>query len=128
MKIKLLSIVIAVAIPLCALPVTEPAAREDTVVMASWYGKRYHGRPTASGEAFDRAALTAAHPTLPFGTLVEVVNPANGRRVVVRVNDRGPANGRGIDLSEAAARRIGLVEQGVAEVALRMVVGSDGWQ
>lgn len=98
-------------------------------VTASWYGGRYHGRPTASGETFDAGRLTAAHPTLPFGTMVEVRNPADGRRVVVRINDRGPAGGgRGIDLSEAAARRIGLVEQGVAEVVLFPVNDEARWQ
>lgn len=122
------SAILAILLPLHAAPAAELVSRDDTVVTASWYGKRYRGRPTASGEAFDPAALTAAHPTLPFGTLVEVINADDGRRVVVRVNDRGPANGRGIDLSEAAARRIGLIERGVAEVGLRMVVGSDGWQ
>ncbi|MEW5728325.1 MAG: septal ring lytic transglycosylase RlpA family protein [Pseudomonadota bacterium] len=124
----MLSAVVAIALPLQALPATETHAQDGAVVKASWYGKRYRGRPTASGEAFDPAALTAAHPSLPFGTLVEVANPEDGRRVVVRVNDRGPANGRGIDLSEAAARRIGLLEQGVAEVTVRTVAGSEAWQ
>lgn len=117
-----------------ATPTAEPLAQEVIVgspgerVVASWYGDRYRGRPTASGEVFDPSRLTAAHPSFPFGTLVEVRNPDDGRRVVVRVNDRGPANGRGIDLSEAAARRIGLIEQGVADVVLHAIEDAGGWQ
>lgn len=89
-------------------------------VIASWYGARYRGKPTASGEPFDPGAMTAAHPTLPFGTMVEVHYPARGTAVVVRINDRGPHArlGRGIDLSEAAARSLGLVNAGVGEVVV----------
>jgi len=87
--------------------------------VASWYGQRFHGQRTASGERFDMHGLTAAHPTLPFGTLVEVRNLENGRAVVVRINDRGPSvAGRIIDLSYAAALRLGLVDAGLARVAL----------
>lgn len=76
---------------------------------ASWYGPGFDGRSTASGEPFDRNALTAAHRTLPFGTRVRITNLANGAQVIVRVNDRGPYHGgRVIDLSEAAARQIGM--------------------
>ena len=86
---------------------------------ASWYGDRHHGRRTASGEVFDMNALTAAHKTLPFGTRVRVFNPATGQQVVVRINDRGPfTGGRIIDLSRAAAERIGLIRAGVAPVVL----------
>lgn len=86
----------------------------DTKVMergtASWYAPRLHGRRTASGERYDRNALTAAHPTLPIPSYVLVRNLANGRRVVVRVNDRGPfSGGFVIDLSQAAAQRLGIV-------------------
>jgi rare lipoprotein A len=85
--------------------------------MASFYGRGLHGRRTASGERFDRKALTAAHRTLPFGTLVEVENLNTGRSVVVRINDRGPfTRGRIIDLSEAAGGAIGL--RGVAPVRI----------
>lgn len=98
------------------------------MAVASWYGKKYRGRPTASGEIFDPAGLTAAHPSLPFGTLLEVRNLADGRSVVVRINDRGPFGGtRDIDLSEAAARRIGLIGPGVAPVTLRPVAAAP-WQ
>jgi hypothetical protein len=89
---------------------------------ASWYGPRFHGRRTANGEVFDQNLFTAAHRTLPFGTLVLVTNPATGRSVVVRINDRGPyISGRSIDLSRAAARAIGMEEAGVAEVELTLL-------
>lgn len=88
---------------------------------ASWYGLAFHGRKTASGEKFDMNALTAAHPTLPFGTRVLVRNPANGRSVTVRINDRGPySGGRIIDLSFAAARAIGIVGFGTKSVVLML--------
>ncbi|MBX3611189.1 MAG: septal ring lytic transglycosylase RlpA family protein [Hydrogenophaga sp.] len=87
--------------------------------LASWYGAQHHGKRTASGEPFDMRALTAAHKTLPFGTRVRVLNPANGASVVVRINDRGPFTpGRVIDLSRAAAERIGLIRAGVAPVVV----------
>ncbi|WP_419808188.1 septal ring lytic transglycosylase RlpA family protein [Sphingomonas sp.] len=77
--------------------------------IASWYGAAFAGRRTASGERFDPRAMTAAHRTLPFGTLVEVTALATGRALVVRINDRGPGRGdRLIDLSQAAARRLGI--------------------
>ncbi len=86
---------------------------------ASWYGERFHGRRTASGEAFDMHGLTAAHKTLPFGTRVRVRNLDNGREVVVRINDRGPfTRGRVIDLSRAAAAAIGMIQSGTARVAV----------
>ena len=90
--------------------------------VASWYGPNFHGRLTANGERYDMHEMTAAHRTLPFGTVVEVVNVGNGRRVTVRINDRGPfAHGRIIDLSFAAAREIGLVGPGTARVEVRPV-------
>jgi rare lipoprotein A len=89
---------------------------------ASWYGKRFQGRKTASGERFDRHAMTAAHKTLPFGTRVRVTHPKSGRSVVVRINDRGPyARGRIVDLSEEAARRLGMIEAGVVPVTLEVI-------
>lgn len=88
---------------------------------ASWYGPAHAGNHTASGEIFDPEALTAAHRALPFGTIVTVENPSTGQAVDVRINDRGPyVDGRIIDLSHAAARRIGLEKQGVGLVVLRM--------
>lgn len=99
-----------------------PAAHEAREIgrgNASWYGEPHHGRRTANGEVFDMNELTAAHKTLPFGTRVRVENLATGQAVVVRINDRGPfAPGRVIDLSRAAAERIGLIRAGVAPVAL----------
>lgn len=84
---------------------------------ASYYGERFRGRRTASGERFDPDGLTAAHRTLPFGTRLRVTNVRTGRSVVVRVTDRGPFHGsRILDLSKAAARRIGMVRSGTARV------------
>ncbi len=94
--------------------------------LASWYSPRLHGRKTASGERFDVEALTAAHRSLPLGTRVEVHNPANGQRVVVRINDRGP-NVRGVmlDLSPRAAHILGLIERGRGKVEITLVPASD---
>ncbi|HKY02677.1 MAG TPA: septal ring lytic transglycosylase RlpA family protein [Burkholderiales bacterium] len=90
---------------------------------ASWYGKRFHGKKTSSGEAYDMYAMTAAHPTLPIPSYVRVVNPANGRSVVVRINDRGPfLHNRIIDLSYAAAHRLGYIQQGSAIVEVEAVL------
>lgn len=114
---------------LAALPET-PQAPEETVTasstgVASWYGKRFQGRLTASGEPFDMAALTAAHRDLPFGSRVRVTNLDNGRSVVVVINDRGPkVRSRHIDLSRAAARELGFLQGGLAKV--RMDVLADG--
>ncbi|MEM9500390.1 MAG: septal ring lytic transglycosylase RlpA family protein [Pseudomonadota bacterium] len=90
--------------------------------VASYYGRRFHGRRTASGERFNMRALTAAHRTLPFGTLVRVTNPSNGRDVTVRINDRGPfIRGRSIDLSRAAAEQIGMISRGHARVQMEVI-------
>ena len=87
--------------------------------MASFFAAEMAGRRTANGETCDPATLTAAHRTLPFGTKLRVTNPANGKSVVVRINDRGPfARGRVIDLSRAAAAEIGLVQRGHGHVEL----------
>jgi rare lipoprotein A len=86
---------------------------------ASWYGRRFHGRRTSSGERFDMHDLTAAHDTLPFGTRVRVRNVANGREVVVRINDRSAGmRDRIIDLSKAAAAALGFLKAGEAPVVL----------
>lgn len=96
-------------------------ARELERGHASWYGPRFHGRLTANGERYDKYALTAAHKTLPFGTVVRVRSLALGREVDVRINDRGPfAPGRVIDVSQAAAEALGLTAAGVAEVSLNV--------
>ncbi len=89
---------------------------------ASWYGKKFHGRKTASGERFDMHQLTAAHKTLPFGTVVRVTNLENGRTVDVRINDRGPHTPkRIIDISYSAAKKLGLIEQGLGRVSIEII-------
>jgi rare lipoprotein A len=91
--------------------------------VASWYGRRFHGQRTASGETYDMYAMTAAHPTLPIPSYARVTNLANGRSVVVRVNDRGPFHAsRVIDLSYAAAHRLEYVQAGSAQVEVESVV------
>jgi len=87
--------------------------------IASWYGPGFHGKQTASGEIYNMYKLTAAHKTLPLGTYVKVINLENGKSVIVKVNDRGPfVEGRIIDLSYAAARKIGMLKKGTAKVKL----------
>lgn len=89
---------------------------------ACWYGGEFHGRRTASGEMFDENKLTAAHPSLPFGTIVRVTNTSNDQSVLVRINDRGPwKRGRIIDLSRAAAEQLGMIHAGLAEVEIEVV-------
>ena len=90
---------------------------------ASWYGRYHHGRKTANGERFDQHALTAAHPTLPLGTEATITNLDNARSVRVVINDRGPyARGRDLDLSRAAAERLGVIKAGAAPVRIDAVV------
>ncbi|BAV07520.1 rare lipoprotein A precursor [Filimonas lacunae] len=102
---------------------TTPAKSSGKLVKekgkASYYGNEFDGRKTASGEIFRQSKLTAAHRTLPFGTMVTVKNLANGKSVTVRINDRGPyAKGRLIDLSKSAAQAIDMVRQGVGNVEI----------
>lgn len=90
--------------------------------IASWYSDKFHGRRTSSGEAYNKNAYTAAHPSLPFGTIVRVTSLSNGKSVDVRINDRGPfVRGRIIDISRAAAAEIGLISRGVGTVQLSIV-------
>ena len=90
--------------------------------VASYYADKFNGRRTASGETFSNRAMTAAHRTLPFGTRLRVTNPANGRSVVVRVNDRGPFHGgRVLDLSRTAADQVGIVQRGHGPVELALL-------
>lgn len=97
----------------------EPPAQEG---LASWYGGRFQGRRTASGDSFDQNQLTCAHPTLAFGTQVRVTNLSNGRSIVAVVNDRGPyAGGRILDLSYRAARELGFVQSGVTRVRIEVL-------
>lgn len=96
-------------------------AKAETGV-ASYYGVPYHGRQTASGEVFNMNELTAAHPTLKFGTKVKVTHLANNRSVTVRINDRGPfVKGRVIDLSKAAAEELQMVRAGLADVKIEVL-------
>lgn len=89
--------------------------------VASWYGAQHQGKQTASGTTFDQAALTAAHRSLPFGSKVKVTNLANGKSVEVEITDRGPfAETRIIDVSEAAAKALGMIESGTATVRLEL--------
>lgn len=95
--------------------------------VASWYGGEFHGRPTASGELYDQDKMTAAHKGLPLGSLVRVINAENGRHVEVWINDRGPfVNGRIIDLSYAAAERLGIIEAGTSPILLEVIRMGDG--
>ena len=128
-------IAVAATVPLAAeakAAVPEPTAEPPSAVIAeaveaSYYGGDFAGRPTASGEIFDPELLTAAHRTLPLGSILEVTDALSGRSVVVRVNDRGPFHGdRVIDLSEAAARQIGLIEAGTGRVTLRLFAAVTG--
>ncbi len=120
MRAPNLAVATALALTACFVGPTSLKAESSENTLsgrASWYGPGFHGRRTASGETFNTNALTAAHRTLPFGAKVRVVNKRTGRSVVVRINDRGPyAHGRIIDLSQAAAKAIGLA--GVADVAI----------
>lgn len=102
-----------------------PCARSERgncfVGVASWYGPGFHGKRTANGEKFNKNAMTAAHNSLPLDSKVRVVNIATGKEVTVRINDRGPGYGRSIDLSEAAARALGMQHKGLARVAIHKV-------
>jgi len=99
-------------------PLTESSGFSETGY-ASWYGSKFHGRKTASGELYDMYGRTAAHKTLPLGTMVEITRLDNGSRVTARVNDRGPfVDGRIVDLSYTLARELGMVEDGTAKVRL----------
>jgi rare lipoprotein A len=105
---------------------TRPPMRSERVYQqvgwASYYARKFDGRRTASGERYDRNALTAAHPNLPFGTMLRVTNLTNHRTVTVRINDRGPfAKGRIIDLSYAAAKRLRMLRAGLARVRITVL-------
>jgi rare lipoprotein A len=96
-----------------------PQKTHEEVGEASWYGPGFHGRKTASGETFDQREMTAAHPELPLGTEVEVTNLENKKKVEVEITDRGPyVKDRVIDLSKAAAKKLGMKEQGVSTVKI----------
>jgi rare lipoprotein A len=102
------------------VPAEEPNYRSEGI--ASWYGPDFHGKPTANGEIFDMNGISAAHPTLPMPSYLRVTNLANGRSIIVRINDRGPyARERVTDLSVGAARALGFYEQGLARVRIEYV-------
>lgn len=116
----------ALVLALFALPLAAESEIVKLEATASFYAEAFHGRPTASGEVFDMNALTAAHRTLPFGTVLEVTNLANGRKTIVRVNDRGPfVEGRELDVSKAAAYELGMITTGTARVSIRKLSGMD---
>jgi rare lipoprotein A len=109
------------ASPVPTLPPPAPSTMIGTG-LASWYGAKHHGKRTASGEIFDQKKFSAAHRTLPWGSIVKVTNLDNGKSVEVRINDRGPfKKGRIIDLSRAAARALGMVESGVSPVRMELL-------
>jgi Lytic transglycolase len=114
------------AVSLPAPPQPEPAPQDQHQTMqigeASWYGPRFHGKLTSSGEVYNQYAFTAAHPTLPEGSRVKVTNLDNGKSVTVRVTDRGPfTDGRIIDVSHRAAKSLGMVEDGTAKVRVKVL-------
>lgn len=113
------------------VPITQDRAFRERG-LASWYGKKFHGRRTANGEVYDMYAMTAAHPTLPLPSYARIRNPANGREIIVRVNDRGPFHkGRIVDLSYTAALKLDLL-RGVAPVELERItfaeIRSGAWR
>jgi rare lipoprotein A len=111
--------VLAAAAVAAALISPPPAMALSQTGIASYYGSKFQGRRTASGERFNNGAMTAAHRSAPFGSHLKVTNVANGRSVVVRVNDRGPfVRGRIVDLSQSAARHIGMKGRGLTRVRL----------
>lgn len=96
--------------------------KEMGVMTASWYGPRFHGKSTANGELYNQMALTAAHKSLPFGTILQITNLRNGKSIFVRINDRGPfAEGRDLDLSKGTAIALGMMGKGVAKVKVQEV-------
>jgi len=119
---ELLFFGLATFVLILGLAATLAATGYYEVGIASWYGPGFHGNRTANGEIYDMYAMTAAHKTLPFGTIVKVVDLDTGKSVIVRINDRGPfIEGRIIDLSYAAAQKLGMVEKGLAKVGLKIV-------
>jgi len=92
------------------------------VGIASWYGPGFDGNLTSNGEVYDMNGISAAHKALPFGTIVRVVEFSTGKSIIVRINDRGPfIEGRIIDLSKGAARKLGIIDKGITKVGLRII-------
>jgi rare lipoprotein A len=118
----ILVIVTAVEAPAVVLPLQPVRPIRVWEGLSSWYGEQFHGRLTANGEIYDMYAPTAAHPTLPLGSLVRLVNPKTGRSKLVRINDRGPViDGREIDVSYEVARSLGFEEQGLARLRIELL-------
>lgn len=96
---------------------------ETGKMVASWYGPKFHGKQTANTEIYNQQAFTAAHKSLPFGTMLRITNPNNNNSVIVRINDRGPyISGRDIDLSKGAAKALGMIEKGVIKVQVETII------
>lgn len=104
-------------------PTAAPAASAHALTgVAAWYGAKFNGRRTASGQRFNHLAMTAAHPTLPFGSRVKVTNTKRNRSAVVVINDRGPTTpGRIVDVSHAAAKKLGFVRAGLTDVSIEVL-------
>jgi rare lipoprotein A len=119
LALRLLALCAGLCVGLTAAAVAKEARKE--VGTASWYGPQLHGEATASGEPFDRHAYTAAHPSLPLNSVVKVTNLANGRSVVLRVNDRLPKRDRVIDVSQRAAEDLGMKRRGLAKVRIELL-------
>ncbi|WP_413290458.1 septal ring lytic transglycosylase RlpA family protein [Bdellovibrio sp. HCB337] len=101
---------------------SKKSTKKNQKGMASWYGPRHHGKRTANGERFNMNALTAAHKTLPMNTMVKVKSLSTGKTVTVRINDRGPyARGRIIDVSKAAAKKLGFINKGTDRVEITVI-------
>lgn len=97
--------------------------KERGTMRASWYGPRFHGRFTANGEIYDQNAMTAAHKSMKFGTILRITNPRNNKSVIVRINDRGPyIPGRHIDLSKAAAEELDVIKNGVKRLKIEEII------
>jgi rare lipoprotein A len=124
-QVKLWLVALALALVACggAKPKKDDTGRAIVQTgKASWYGGSFHGGPTASGETYNKHSMTAAHKKLRFNTRVRVTNLKNGRTVIVRINNRGPySKGRIIDLSEAAARKLDMIEAGVVPVRVEVL-------
>jgi rare lipoprotein A (peptidoglycan hydrolase) len=107
--------------------VTPKPVRAWTTV-ATWYGDEFSGQETANGETFNMYGMTAAHPTLPLGSLIRIIYPKTGRSLIVRINDRGPyVEGRGLDVSYGVARALGFVKEGLARVRVQLLEVPSHW-
>ena len=125
-ELKYRKVLRAVTLCVALFSFSDSFAQEVQKGKASYYARKFGGRKTASGERLHHDSMTCAHRTHPFGTLLRVKNPANGREVIVRVNDRGPfVRGRIVDLSRAAARELGIIAQGIAHVEVELLPKND---